>query len=94
MMFYFNLLLLLSSANALSFFNPSEASALSQKAVMRNSLGMSRTRREPIRMPSQTPMVPWKVNNTARDCKTNSEMPARLATLFHSRTRLLHLVLF
>mmetsp|Transcript_12417 Transcript_12417/g.34451 ORF Transcript_12417/g.34451 Transcript_12417/m.34451 type:complete len:337 (-) Transcript_12417:106-1116(-) len=33
---------------------------LSQKSVMRSNPFMSTTRREPIRMPSQTPMVPYK----------------------------------
>jgi hypothetical protein len=62
---FLQLLFLASSvtcADALALYNPSEANALSQKSVLRNSLGMSTTRREPIRMPSQTPMVPYKVS--------------------------------
>ena len=59
-----HLFVLASSVNALSLFNPNEARGLSQKAVMRDSLGMSTTRREPIRMPSQTPMVPYTVRYT------------------------------
>ena len=54
-------MLLVTSANALSLYNPSDAGSLSQRSVLRNNLGMGTTVREPIRMPSQTPMVPYKV---------------------------------
>ena len=37
---------------------------LSQKSVVAQTMAMT-TRREPIRMPSQTPMVPYKVRNSS-----------------------------
>ena len=66
----FPLFLLVSTVDALSLWNPSASSnagSLSQKAVLRDNIGMTATsmmttRREPIRMPTQTPMVPFKVN--------------------------------
>uniref|UniRef100_A0A7S3DMH9 ATP-dependent Clp protease proteolytic subunit n=1 Tax=Entomoneis paludosa TaxID=265537 RepID=A0A7S3DMH9_9STRA len=39
-------------------------SDLSQKSVIRSNPFMSTTRRDPIRMPSQTPMVPYKPPNS------------------------------
>lgn len=60
-MLHFCCVLLCTSAHALSLYNPSDTGTLSQKAVWRDNLGMGTTVREPIRMPSQTPMVPYKV---------------------------------
>jgi len=57
---------------------------LSQKSVVRRTLensggngllSMSTTRREPIRMPSQTPMVPYMVRTEMRTDKRWTETP-------------------
>jgi hypothetical protein len=40
-----------------------DAATLSQKAVLASQMGMT-TQRDTIKMPSQTPMVPWTVRKT------------------------------
>jgi hypothetical protein len=52
------------SLNKKGLFGP-DLKILSQKEAFRNdnAFAMSTTRRETIKMPSQTPMVPWKVRN-------------------------------
>jgi hypothetical protein len=53
------LLFLLAGVDGYSVYDPNQ---LSQKSVVaRSSVMAMRTVREPLRMPSQTPMVPYKV---------------------------------
>ena len=58
-------------ASAFSFSSVPDPKILSQKAVFSESNrappNMSVTRRETIKMPSQTPMVPWKVRKNLED---------------------------
>ncbi len=43
-----------------------DPASLSQKAVVSSQMGM--TRRDTIKMPSQTPMVPWTVRRQLLEC--------------------------
>merc|ERR1719261_63124 len=57
------LLLEYQTSHALSLsstsYSAKAAAALSQKSVLRETLSMTTTKRLPIRMPSQTPQVPY-----------------------------------
>ena len=59
------LLLGYQTSHALSLsstsYSAKAAAALSQKSVLRETLSMTTTKRLPIRMPSQTPQVPYMV---------------------------------
>ena len=51
-------------SNAYSIFDMQKAQRFSQKSVVEQAMAM--TRREPIRMPSSTPMVPYKVGSPVK----------------------------